>query len=200
MGARANPIGSWGRPEDSPQIFGTHRWGHHSGAMQFTTQDGGHGGSRLLEIAVHRKRPKHCHEVQAGGWTYRVCVGEEVWQSRGEEKNPHYSLGTHVPELDHVATDGGFVSAYRDGTEGRNSTVILRCTRGAPYLVASEPKIMEYVVEAWIPAVCDSSVGLWDRSVLSATVLILLIGFAIMYGRKCMTLYKVRSARSRAHE
>lgn len=155
---RANPMGPWRKPQDIPQIFGAHRWGHYDGTMQFTTQDGGHGASRILEVAVYKPRPKHCHEVRAGGWTYRVCLGEEVSQFRGEvEKNPYYSLGRHIPDQDQLLSDGAAQSAYAGGTDGRKSTVIVRCSHGEASLVATEPQIMEYVIEAWLPSACDPS-------------------------------------------
>merc|ERR1712039_457089 len=165
---------------------------------QFVTQDGGHGGSRLIEVALHKRRPEHCHEALAGGWTYRVCIGDEVWQSRGEQKNPHFSLGTHVSDKDHTLPDGAFASVYEGGTDGRKATVILRCTHQEAYLEASEPKVMEYVVEAWLPSVCSSE-GQWKSSyVIVCLVVVLNVGLFCKFFAKgiCRFSRPWRSAHS----
>eukprot|EP00930_Biecheleria_cincta_P018271 TRINITY_DN14289_c0_g1_i1.p1 TRINITY_DN14289_c0_g1~~TRINITY_DN14289_c0_g1_i1.p1 ORF type:complete len:739 (+),score=115.81 TRINITY_DN14289_c0_g1_i1:42-2258(+) len=202
---RANPVGSWHDPQSIPQIFGTHRWGHYSGTMQFTTQDGGHGASRILEVAVHKPRPRHCHEVRAGGWTYRVCLGEEISQFRGEvEKNPYYSLGKHIPDQDQVLPDGASVSAYAGGTDGRRSTVIVRCSHDEATLVATEPEIMQYVIEAWLPSACDPSDSKAHSTVLVSAVagllaLLLLLVCAARRGVFQRARHAVLARTSRPH-
>jgi len=95
---------------------------------------------------------------------------------RGEDKDPSFSLGTHVAELDRVLPDGALVSAYADGTDGRNSTVILRCGLGVPHLTAIEPHTMQYVIEAWLPAACTPRHGYVELGVACLAAILMLIG------------------------
>merc|ERR1712151_1393817 len=99
-------MGAWRGVEAKPKIVGSHRWGRHNGAMQFSTLDGLRGGSRLVEIAVYHRRSEWCLGHKDRTWTYNLCVGRSIWQTATEEARPSYCLGNHDSSNDQWLPDG----------------------------------------------------------------------------------------------
>lgn len=158
----ASPIGPWSSAESAPLINGSPRWGQHGGAVQFNTLDGGRGGYRIVEVALHRSFSGHCYAHTAGGWTYKICFGSYVRQVRGSEGDQGFLLGVHDPQMDQTLPDGARVSAYVNGTDGRLSSVVSRCSRSGARVTVSEPSPMRYAIEAWLPSLCQDKPGRID--------------------------------------
>jgi len=158
----ANPIGAWRGVQAAPSIVGSHRWGRHNGAMQFSTLDGLRGGSRLVEISIYRRKSEWCLERGDRVWKYQICIGRSIWQTATEEMYPSFCLGHYDPASDTRLPNGTLTAMYVNGTDGRKAELLVHC--GNPGFDISERSPNYFHIEAWTKLVCEGASSSWKHA------------------------------------
>eukprot|EP00927_Polykrikos_kofoidii_P070664 TRINITY_DN67075_c0_g1_i1.p1 TRINITY_DN67075_c0_g1~~TRINITY_DN67075_c0_g1_i1.p1 ORF type:complete len:654 (-),score=55.47 TRINITY_DN67075_c0_g1_i1:133-2094(-) len=201
----AHPIGYNSKARGGPW---TPEWGTWPGPVQYTTLDSAHGGWRLFEVRVYAKRPADCYISHEGFWCYRICLDSEIKQYQCTEADTSFHLGVYSHELTQFLADGTEKRSYVDGSDGRNTTVLIHYASKfvapwswgvirQPRFNITEPRLKQYTIVAELP--CQNciltSAQYPNLLILSFSCVFICLAFwRIMRRGRCMLCYQEQKA------
>jgi len=129
------------------------RIGDYSFGCALNEQTASPMSERYFNNARLRVFKNQCWRKDLNYWRSDVCFGKSITQTARGDGQKHYSLGTYVETT--VEEPRSLREHYRNGTDGRTSSVVYKCGRWNPSgMVFDEPQPKVYEATVTAPSLC----------------------------------------------